>query len=298
MTSRTRASGHSTPVVFRVRCTLEYEVRSPATLLFNFRVRSSPAQRLRSESLSITPPMESELIVTEPDFNRFDRVKISDDIGLTLRYEAEVEAGFQFLESDCLRKVSPAHLDQTHLQYLLPSRYCQSDRLGRFAWQKFGTITAAYDQVLAITKWIRENVEYIPGTTNSATSAYDTVTQCEGVCRDFAHLGIALCRALTIPARYFTGYAFRLDPPDFHACFEAFIGGYWVLFDATRLAAPNGLVRIGSGRDAADVSVCTAFGLARPAAQEVVCEFPEGEFQPLTEDEMNSIAISLDARTP
>jgi transglutaminase-like putative cysteine protease len=73
-------------------------------------------------------------------------------------------------------------------------------------------------------------------------SPYDTVTQCEGVCRDFAHLGIALCRAVTIPTRYFTGYAYRLEPPDFHACLEASIGGYWVLFDATRLAPPNGLV--------------------------------------------------------
>ncbi len=103
-----------------------------------------------------------------------------------------------------------------------------------------------------------------PARRPSATSAYDTVTQCAGVCRDFAHLGIALCRALNIPARYFTGYAYRLDPPDFHACFEAFIGGYWLLFDATKLVAPNALVRIGLGRDATDVSVCTAFRHRQP----------------------------------
>ncbi|HET6893291.1 MAG TPA: transglutaminase family protein [Pyrinomonadaceae bacterium] len=82
------------------------------------------------------------------------------------------------------------------------------DQLGRFARQKFGKITDAYDQVLEIMHWIHDNVEYVPGTTASATSTYDTVTQCEGVCRDFAHLGIALCRALTIPAPYFTGYAY------------------------------------------------------------------------------------------
>ncbi len=297
MTPSTCASGHTQPVVFRVRCMLEYEIRSPATLLFNFRVRSSLAQRIRNESLVLSPEIDTELIVTEPDSNRFDRLRITDDTSLTLNYEAEVEAEFQFLESDCLRKVSPAHLDQAHLQYLLPSRYCESDRLGRFAWQKFGAIRDAYDQVLEITQWIQANVEYLPGTTTSATSAYDTVTQCEGVCRDFAHLGIALCRALTIPARYFTGYAFRLEPPDFHACFEAFIGGYWILFDATRLAAPNGLVRIGSGRDAADVSVCTAFGIARPGRQEIVCE-TDGDFQPVTADELNAIAISLDTRAP
>ena len=82
------------------------------------------------------------------------------------------------------------------------------------------------------------------GSTNSDTSAYDTVTQRAGVCRDFAHLGIALCRALNIPARYFTGYAYELDPPDFHACFECYLGGRWMVFDATRLAHLNGLVRI------------------------------------------------------
>ena len=78
---------------------------------------------------------------------------------------------------------------------------------------------------MAINEWIHENVEYVRGSTNSVTSAYDTVTQRTGVCRDFAHLAIALCRALNIPARYFTGYAYELEPPDFHACFECYIGG-------------------------------------------------------------------------
>jgi transglutaminase-like putative cysteine protease len=95
------------------------------------------------------------------------------------------------------------------------------------------------------------------------TSAFDTVTQRIGVCRDFAHLGIALCRALGIPARYVSAYAWRLDPPDFHAVFEAFLNGPsgagWHLFDPTRMSAPNGLVRIGIGRDAAEVAFCTAY---------------------------------------
>ena len=115
----------------------------------------------------------------------------------------------------------------------------------------------------AITDWIHDNVEYVRGSTNSETSAYDTVTQRVGVCRDFAHLGIALCRALNIPARYFTGYAYELEPPDIHACFECYIGGTWMVFDATRLAHLNGLVRIAAGRDAADTAVASVFGAAR-----------------------------------
>ena len=106
---------------------------------------------------------------------------------------------------------------------------------------------------------------------------------------------LALCRALTIPTRYFTGYAYRLEPPDFHACLEAFIGRYLALFDATRSAPPNGLVRIGLGRDAADVLVCTVFGFARTSKQDVRCEMLEGYFHALTAHELSETAISLDA---
>jgi transglutaminase-like putative cysteine protease len=125
---------------------------------------------------------------------------------------------------------------------------------------KFGHIQNAFEKVIELTEWIHRNVEYLSGSTNSQTSAYDTVTEQAGVCRDFAHLGIALCRALTIPARYFTGYAYKLDPPDFHACFEAYLGGEWIVFDATRLAPLNGLVKIATGRDAADTAIASIFG--------------------------------------
>lgn len=280
---------------FHVSCRLKYEVRPPATLLFNFRPRSSDGQRVLREKLTLSPRMGTEIVITEPDRNRFDRVRVTEGKELTVRYEAEVERDFHLFDPETLRKVSPAHLNQAQLPFLLPSRYCQSDRLGRFAWQKFGNIPDAYDQVLKITEWIHENVEYVPGSTDSATSAYDTPMECAGVCRDFAHLGIALCRALTIPARYFTGYAHQLAPPDFHACFEVFIGGHWILFDPTRLAPPNGLVRIGTGRDAADVSVCTAFGIARSVKQDIRCECLESDFQPLAGDELRRSAFSLGA---
>lgn len=283
---------------FRVFCRIKYEIRPPVTLLFNIRPRMSEYQRVITEKFSLTPRVGTEVVITEPDHNRFDRVRVAEGRELTLRYEAEVERDFYLFDPDTLRKVPPANLGPAQLPYLLPSRYCQSDRLGRFAWQKFGNISDAYDQVLAITEWIHENVEYVPGSTNSSTSAYDTPMECAGVCRDFAHLGIALCRALTIPARYFAGYAHQLNPPDFHACFEAFIGGYWILFDATHLAPPNGLVRIGSGRDAADVSVCTTFGLAMSTKHDIRCECLDAEFRPLGGDELKRTAFSLEAGPP
>lgn len=291
-------SAESPPLTrFHLSCHLEYEVTAPATLLFNFRTRLTPLQQTLWEKVSINPAMPTEVVVTEPDQNRFDRLRIYQNQTLSIDYESEVEVTHQYLNPDYLRKVSPAHLAAAQLPFLLPSRYCQSDLLGRFAWQKFGNISDPYDQVSAITEWIYTNIEYIPGTTTSATSAYDTVTQCAGVCRDFAHLGIALCRALTIPARYFAGYAYQLEPPDFHACFEAFIGGSWVLFDATRLAPLNGLVSIGVGRDAADVSVCTVFGNARVGNQSVACEVKSEPFAPLTTEQLNTTAVSLDVRT-
>ena len=140
-----------------------------------------------------------------------------------------------------------------------------------------GKIAKPYEKVVSVAHWIYENVEYVRGTTTSATSAFDTVTQRTGVCRDFAHLGIALCRALNIPARYFTGYAYGLQPPDLHACFECFIGGDWMVFDATRLAQLNGLVRIATGRDAADTAVASVFGSVACSRIKVACELEKGQ---------------------
>lgn len=278
---------------FFVSSRIDYEIRPPATLLLNIRARNSRAQKVLKERFVLSPEIGSEEIFSEPDHNRFDRVAVSDLDRLTVQYEAEVEVEHQVFNSEMLRKVPTAQLAPAQLPFLLPSRYCQSDRLGRLAWQKFSHIKGAYEQVFQITEWIQANVEYVPGTTTSMTSAYDTPTECVGVCRDFAHLGIALCRALTIPARYFTGYSHLLEPRDFHACFEAYIGDCWVLFDATALAPPNGLVRIGTGRDAADVAVCTIFGFAQPVAQDVNCKLMSGAFVPLAKEDLKHTAISL-----
>jgi transglutaminase-like putative cysteine protease len=134
----------------------------------------------------------------------------------------------------------------------------------RFAHSTFGNLRAGYHRVNGICNWIREYVEYQSGVSDSLTSAFDTVTERAGVCRDFAHLAIALCRALGIPARYVSAYAWRLAPPDFHAVIEAYLQGPsgigWYLFDPTRMSAPDGLVRIGTGRDAADVAFCSPYG--------------------------------------
>jgi len=143
--------------------------------------------------------------------------------------------------------------------------------LERFARSTFGRLKPAYDRVNGICNRIHDYVFYKGGISDALTSTFDTVTQRAGVCRDFAHLAIALCRSLGIPARYVSAYAFRHDPPDFHAVFKAYLAGPndggWYLFDAARMADPAGLMRIGLGRDAADLDLCSPFGAWKPESR-------------------------------
>lgn len=281
---------------FQVSSKLKYQVHGPATLIFSVHALRTASQAVVEESLRIEPHMKHEEFVSTSGDSRFVRIVATKPIEeLKLVYKATVDTEYEVIDGKDLERVPVQHLDHGLVSYLFPSRYCQSDKLGRLAWSKFGNISNAYERVVAITDWIYENVEYVSGSTNATTSAYDTVSERAGVCRDFSHLGIALCRALNIPARYITGYAYRLEPPDFHACFEAFIGDRWIVFDATRLAPLNGLVRIASGRDAADASVVTIFGPVSWRSSKVRCEVEEkSKFEPLTRAELGQRGVSLE----
>jgi transglutaminase-like putative cysteine protease len=147
-------------------------------------------------------------------------------------------------------------------QFLLPSRYCQSDMLEEKALEVVGEATPGYDQVEAIRAWIHANIDYRSGSSDVSTSALETLERRAGVCRDFVHLGVALCRSLNMPARMVVGYLYRLQPMDLHAWFEAFVGGRWYSFDATQPEPRGGRIAIGYGRDAADVAMATHFGPA------------------------------------
>ena len=148
--------------------------------------------------------------------------------------------------------------------YIYPSRYCQSDRLLRLATNEFGALWQGHSRVQAICDWVQRHVAFTSNTSNSNTSAVDTLVEQVGVCRDFAHLMIALCRAINIPARFTTGTDYGADPalgpPDFHAYVEVYLGDRWYIFDPSGTAIPMGLLRFGVGRDAADVAFATIFG--------------------------------------
>lgn len=151
-------------------------------------------------------------------------------------------------------------LPESVLKYLLPSRYCQSDLLGELALEIVGDKAPGYDQAEAIRYWINTNVKYAYGTSNASTSAPDTAREKVGVCRDFAHLGIALCRSIDIPARMVVGYLYGLEPMDLHAWFEAYTGDRWYTFDATQTQPLGNRITIAYGHDAANVALATQFG--------------------------------------
>jgi len=281
---------------FQVSSRLEYAVEFPSTLILSIHAQNNAPQTIVSETFSIEPPVNVEEFRVANGDTRFVRLETGPNRKLIVDYRATVECAGEVIPKQEIEQTPVVDMHQDAIPYLFPSRYCQSDKLSRLAWDLFGKIEHPYEKVTAIVEWIHDNVEYLSGSTNSQTSAYDTVTQRTGVCRDFAHLGITLCRALNIPSRYFSGYAYQLDPPDFHACFESYIGGRWLIFDATRLAHLNGLVRIGTGRDAADASVASIFGRAKCVAMEVDCQLSPGQqFSPIGRKELNRQGVSLEA---
>lgn len=248
-------------VTYRLGCELVYEVKERTTFVFNVGVKAGGGDRVPEERYTVGPRVEFEEFTTPPENNRYVRLTV-EPCELRFAYEALVEKSAPSLVDELIPEVPVGALPAETLPYLYPSRYCQSDKLARFARREFGGVAPGYARVAAVANWIYDHVEYLRGSSDQHTSAYDTATERAGVCRDFAHLGVAFCRALGIPARFVTAYSYRLEPPDFHACFEAYLGGRWYVFDATRLAPPAGFVPIAAGRDAADTSFATIYGLA------------------------------------
>lgn len=246
---------------FAVESDLDYEVKSPTVFVLNVEASALHRQRIIREKLTLTPAYAIERFAEDEGGSRFLRVT-ADPGPFHVAYRGEVEMNMIDAAPERIPEWPVGELPLDILPYLNPSRFCQSDLLGRFARREFADLEPGHTRVTAICNWIYEHVDYVRGSSDAQTSAYDTMVLRAGVCRDFAHLGITFCRALNIPARFASGYAWQLDPPDFHAVFEAYLGGEWYLFDATRQAALQGLVRIGVGRDAADAAFATIYGEA------------------------------------
>lgn len=247
-----------------VGCSLKYEVLSnTAAFTFDVLVNVDPQQRLVQERLTCQPEISHERVTTSKG-NRVFRVEVPAG-AFSLDYTAEVAITRPLLPAT-LPADLPGRLPLSVLTYTLPSRYCESDRFGPIAWDLFGRIENRVEQVKEICRWVDANLEYTPGATDSRTSAWDVWGGRRGVCRDYSHLAIALCRALSIPARYLGAFAVGLQPMDFHACFEAYLGGQWYLFDPTDGIAPEHIAVIARGRDAANAPLTTIYGRVQPGA--------------------------------
>ncbi|CBN55992.1 MULTISPECIES: transglutaminase-like domain-containing protein [Kamptonema] len=277
---------------FNIGCQLKYNLVQPTTMIFNIQAVKTNSQKILHEELKLEPPLKVEEYISPLEGNRYIRVNATPG-DLEIGYRAVVELSHFYADDKAIAEIDPANLPAETFYFLYPSRYCQSDLMAGLAESEFGELQPGYSRVMAICDWIYDKVKYLSGSTNSQTSAYDTATERAGVCRDFAHLGIAFCRALNIPARFVSAYAYKLEPPDFHACFEAYLGDRWYLFDATRLVPLNGIIRIGTGRDAADVSFGTLFGTVEMKEMKVFAEVAEGKAsQDDSQGRGNAIAIA------
>lgn len=246
---------------------LQYEIVSDVgDFIFNIQAAKTQCQSLVSENLRISQSVDVSLFTDPVTGNRYARLRAMTG-PLTVRYDAVIDMAHYIVSPDGIGEVPVAQLPAETLAYIYPSRYCQSDRLRQLAGTEFGSLSQGYWRIRAIQDWVQRRTRFVSGSSNATTSAIDTVIEQVGVCRDFAHLMIALCRALNIPARFVTGIDYGSDPvfgpPDFHAYVEVFLGGRWYLFDPTGMVLPTGLIRLGTGRDAADVSFATIFGAVK-----------------------------------
>ncbi len=228
---------------------------------------SGPGHRVVSENLMTTPTPFSDLW-TDAFGNPQRRLSVTRG-RFAFEFTGTVDVRPNLPVPDDAIEHAPRDIPPEAMVYTLPSRYCQSDRLQRLAQSEFGNIPPGGRRVRAIAEWIREHVEYRYGTTDASTSAADTAIERVGVCRDFAHLLIAFCRGLGLPARYVSGYALGLEPPDFHGFAQVYLGGGWHNVDATFPGLRPALVPIAVGRDAADVAMTTLWGSGRLLEQTV-----------------------------
>ncbi len=243
-----------------IDCTLLYEVAGPSEFIFQIHALHGMGQQVQSETLDVSPPLPVHVYADPLLGHRHARLHAEAGT-LQLRYRARVQpAPLATPDGD---EAPIAQLPDEVMKHMVSSRYCEADLLSGAAQKLFGAAPRGHARVQAVCDWIHEHVDYRIGSSQATTTARDVFVQRAGVCRDFAHLGITFCRALNIPARLVVGYAIFDEPPtDFHAMFEAYLGGRWVLFDPTRMSPLEQFVRIATGQDAKDVAFATIYGPA------------------------------------
>ncbi|QXT40102.1 transglutaminase-like domain-containing protein [Gymnodinialimonas ceratoperidinii] len=240
-----------------VNVQLEYQLSGPTDLLLQIEVADLADQRLQSSNIEISDTEHLARVAADDGLG--ERIWIRTDGIFRCDYTARVVVDRPALDISTLDAVAPHLLPGDTVRYLMPSRYCPSDEFQSFVEAEFGAYQGGA-RIAAMRDWITKAFSYVPGSSNGQTTALDSFVQRQGVCRDYAHVMIALARASTIPARFASVYAPGVTPPDFHAVAEVFLDGTWHLVDATGMATADTIARIGVGPDASGVAFLTTFG--------------------------------------
>ncbi len=253
-------------ITVRVGCSLAYEVTGTASLLLILKLAPDPGRAVLFEAMALGNDLPSDEF-EDSHGNRVCRVTLEPGTNV-FRHDAIVAVSSKpdnhgLVVGD---PQAPGDLPVELLRYTLPSRYCDSDKLTDFAWDKFGQVEHGMPRVQAISRWVHENIEYRYMSGRSDMSAWDVLQRGYGVCRDFAHLAIALNRTFNIPARYVTGHMPDIGYPDpenhmdFHAYAEVYLGGTWFTTDARFHVPRIGRITLARGQDGVDGAFSTIFG--------------------------------------
>ena len=245
---------------------LDYYFPAAADVLLALEVAQLPDQLLIEDLLTVDGAGPLTPIAGEDGIGR--RTWLSAQGPFRAAYRATLDIERPPVAIDALPATPHRELPAHVVAYLWPSRYCESDRFEAFVERGFGEIEGGA-KLLAMRDWIRAEMDYVPGSSDTQTTAADAFVARQGVCRDYAHLMASFARAAGVPARLVSAYAWRLTPPDFHAVVEVWLDGAWHFLDATGLAPLEGLARICVGRDATDIAFMTIFGSAQMNAQSV-----------------------------
>ena len=274
---------------------LQYEAQGHSDFVLNICPARTRAQRVLNETLVVEGATPSYTFTDPITANRINRL-YTEGGQVTISYAGTVELEHTLNNPAVITECPVRTLPSEVVPYIFPSRFCPSDKMRGIAMAIFGNVAPGYARVASICEWVSQHVRFNPGASNATTCAIDTFDSRSGVCRDYAHLMITVCRALNIPARYVTGVDYGADPSlgpsDFHAYVEVFLGNRWYLFDPSGMSPVMGLIRIGTGRDAADVSFATLFGNVQCMRPIVAIELVSPETNQLEPAGSQRVAVS------
>ncbi len=242
----------------KASCNLDFQMQTSTPLVLMLRPRSGTQQWVASETYTLEPYVP--VIEYTDIYDNLCQRLVSPVGPFSIQTSAKVMTSDEVDKDSTAFFVEIQYLPKDVLVYLLPSRYCESDRFGDLAREIVAGVLLGYDQVACIDRWVHDSIRYTPGSSNIPISSEEVYARGEGVCRDLAHLSVALCRSISIPTRLVVGYLYGLYPMDLHAWFEAYVGGRWYTFDPTQNEIHGRRIAIAYGRDAADVSVFHQFG--------------------------------------